>query len=459
MGLKMLNRLIYFLLQRAIGSHVYKYYREFFLLERLDFNAMQRVQDERLAGLLQHASSGIPFYRERVPWRPTLSLADFPVLTKKDIHKSFYDLMTTELRDEYQGQVKRTRPYSWVVVKTGGSTGIPTTVIHDREFRDRGRAGRLYAQHLCGFPFGTPYLRLWGSMRDINQMSDSLAQRLTGFLARQTLLNAFRMGNGEIERYLDLINASSVNHMMAYVDAAQEMARYALKTGKKLKALQGIMACAGTVTEDTRRTLTEAFHARVHNNYGSRECATMACECESGGLHIFGNNLVLEVVDEKGRRLKAGQRGRILITLLFNHTFPLIRYDIGDEGTLSDQRCSCGRPCPLLEGLQGRRVEFLTDNAGGYVTPAYVIHLIGVVHNPGCIRRFQLVQTSPVDYELRLEVEPDTPEQILADITNKIRRDLRAVFGSQSRIEIRQMKEIPASDSGKFLYTINKMVN
>jgi phenylacetate-coenzyme A ligase PaaK-like adenylate-forming protein len=107
--------------------------------------------------------------------------------------------------------------------------------------------------------------------------------------------------------------------------------------------------------------------------------------------------------------------------------------------------------------LEGRSIEFLKDNNGGYVTPVYIIHLIGVVHNPGYIRRFQLVQTSLLDFELQMEVEPDTPEPGLNDTIDKIERDLKAVLGEQSRIITRRVAEIPAAPSGKFFYTINNL--
>jgi phenylacetate-CoA ligase len=448
---------IYLLLQRLIGSKVGDYYEEFFRLERMTPAAFQSWQQERLAGILQHAVREIPYYAARVPYLSGLSLSDFPVLSKDDILGNFQELMTPEVRRQYQGHKKRDWGYSWLLVKTGGSTGTPTTVIHDREFRDRGRAGRLYSQYLCGFSFGTPYFRLWGSMGDINQMRDSLSQRLTSMLAGQTLLNAFRMSDADIEKYLETINASSITHMMAYVDAAYQIANYALKRGKRVKRLESIMACAGTVTDDVRQTLSQVFQAKVHNKYGSRECADMACECEAGGLHIYGNNTFLEVVDDQGNPLAEGQRGRILVTLLSNYSFPLIRYEIGDEGALSGRQCACGRPFPLLDRLEGRKVEFLMDNDGGYVSPIYIRHLIGVVHNPGCIHRFQLIQTSVTEYDLKLEVEPDTLPSFLKEVSGKIERDLKAVLGSHSRIDIRAVQEIPVTDSGKFLYCINKV--
>jgi phenylacetate-CoA ligase len=453
----MLREYIYLFSHKLIGSKVTEYYKEFLQLEKVGLAQLQTIKAERLANILKHASSQIPFYRAISFPKDGLSLTDFPILTKYDLRTRYQDLMTEKLRLQYQRMADKGPGYSWILVKSGGSTGIPSIVIHDKEFRDRGRAGRLYSQYLCGFPIATPYFRLWGSMEEINQMKGSVSQALSGFLTGQTLLNAFKMRDQDIKRYIKIINSSSVKHMMAYADAAYQMAKYILRTREKVKPLKSIMACAATVTDDIRQTLKAVFQARVHNKYGSRECADMACECEAGGLHIYNNNVVLEVVGPDGSPLEAGQTGRILVTLLFNYSFPLIRYEIGDLGSLSARQCPCGRPFPLLESLEGRSIEFLKDNNGGYVTPVYIIHLIGVVHNPGYIRRFQLVQTSLLDFELQMEVEPDTPEPGLNDTIDKIERDLKAVLGEQSRIITRRVAEIPAAPSGKFFYTINNL--
>lgn len=451
-----MSQFLFLKIQRLIGSHVEPHYREFLDLEARSPRYLSELQAPRLQAILKHAVDDIPYYRERVGGNNQMLISDFPILTKEGIRDHFNELMLPSLREQVNSTHRNKLSYSWVEVKTGGSTGMPTRVIHDAEFRDRGRAGRLYSQHLCGFPFGTPYFRLWGSMKEINAMKDSFAHRVMSFLAKETLLNAFKMNDADIERYIHTINTSAGNHMMGYVDSAYEMARYALREGKRLRPLETIMACGGTVTDDIRKTLTEAFRARVHNKYGSRDCADMACECEAGGLHIYANNILIEVLDSQGNSLKPGQTGRIVVTSLFNYSFPLIRYEIGDIGVVSRTECSCGRPFPLLERLEGRILEFLTGTDGSFVTPVYIRHLIGVIHNPGCTRRFQLVQSSPIDYEVSMELERGVPDSVITRLFSSIRKDLTAVLGIGSNITVQRVSEIPSSASGKFLYTINK---
>jgi len=444
---------VYFSSQSAFHSRVRQYLREFIELERSSISRVKELRDQRLESLLQQAVCEVPFYRDRID-TPHPDLSDFPILTKATLRENFLSLMTRSLQLEYSGK-KRKAPYSWLEVKTGGSTGVPTSVIHDREFRDRGRAARLYSQRLCGFPFGKPFFRLWGSMQEINHARTSWKTRLQSYLGNETWLNAFQMQAGDMRRYLAAINASNVEHLMAYVDAAAALARFAKKESVAVRPLKSIMACAGTVTDSSRALLQEVFRAHIHNMYGSRDCSSIACECEAGGLHYYSPHLILEVVDDDGRLLPPCQCGRLLVTLLSNRSFPIIRYEIGDVGSLADRECACGRPFPLMHSIEGRSVEFLSSTDGGYVSPVYIRHLIGVVHNSGLIRKFQLVQHSRFDFELKLELDAGFTDDRQQETQRLLDRDLTAVLGREARIRQVQVAEIPCLSSGKFLYTIN----
>jgi phenylacetate-CoA ligase len=328
-------------------------------------------------------------------------------------------------------------------------------VIHDKDFRDWGRAGRLYSQHLCGFPIGNAFFMLWGSMRDINDAKDSTTKRILNALLQVHPLNAFLMDDERMSAYAKEIHDSSINHLMAYVDAAYQLARHVERRGLQMRPIKSIMACAGTVTEDFRSTLARVFSARVHNKYGSRECADMACECACGGFHIYHTGAHIEIVDEHGKPVPAGVTGRILVTLLLNRRFPLIRYEIGDIGALSAATCQCGSPLPLLDRVEGRITEVITSAAGTYVSPLYFCHLVGVVHNPGAIERFQFTQSGAAEYSLALQLEEGFSDAAFASLTAKLLSDFSKVLGSQAKISFQRVADIPPSASGKRLYVRN----
>ena len=435
----------------VIGSQLRGHYAEFLAASRWPAEHLERLHAERLASLLDHAAKVVPFYRDRVS-APELSA--FPILRKEDIHEHFDAMMEPSLLAEYRAE-KKPRGYSWIEVKTGGSTGTPTTVIHDTDFRDWGRAGRLYSQWMCGFPIGTPFFQLWGSMRDINEAKDSTQKRVLNSLLQVHPLNAFLMDDARMTEYLRAISESRIDHLMAYVDAAYQLARFQEKIRKPMRPLKTIMACAGTLTDEARTKLARVFGARVHNKYGSRECADMASECAVGGFHIYATGVHLEIVYDAGQPVPVGTTGRILVTLLQNRRFPLIRYEIGDIGALSSAACKCGSPMPLLERVEGRVSEIITAANGAYVSPVFIRHLIGVVHDPGTIERFQFRQTDAARYSLLLQMEAGASPDACGPAIESMRRDLLAVLGPDAHLEIDPAARLEEHPGGKFSYVQN----
>jgi phenylacetate-CoA ligase len=444
---------VYTGLQGLLGSRVGARLEEFLRLEKSTPDVLPDLQRERIDRLLRFAVQYVPYYRARCGNDDRLRLEDLPVLTKTEVRDHFRELMSPEVSAGYKG--RRREGYSWIEVKTGGSTGQPTTVIHDARLRDYGRAARLYSQRLCGFPFGTPYFRLWGSMKEISQMRESAACRLTRLLAGERLLNAFRMSEPRMREYLALMARSRVRHMMAYVDCAAELARFARENGIPVRPLDSLMACAGTVTPASRALIEGVFGCKLHNKYGSRDCTEMACECRDGRMHVYSNHVLLEVVDEQGRAVRPGTAGRLLVTLLNNYSFPMIRYEIGDVGALGEGSCPCGSPFPILDRVEGRTSELLKTSSGTYVSPLFIMHLVGVVHNPGFVRRFQLVQREPAQFDLNLELAGDTQDGQLETLGGRLEHDLAAVFGETCSVRARRVDAIPASPSGKFLYVVS----
>jgi len=136
------------------------------------------------------------------------------------------------------------------------------------------------------------------------------------------------------------------------------------------------MVTAGVLYPEVQARISEVFHAKIFNRYGSQEVSDIACNCKKGeGLHLIPDIYYLEIVDDEGRRVKSGKQGNIIITLLTNYTMPLIRYRIEDRGILSEKVCSCGRGLPLLEKIVGRIRENFKNKFGDYVNGGVFIDL------------------------------------------------------------------------------------
>jgi phenylacetate-CoA ligase len=448
-------------LQAAIGSRISSVWREFLAWERLTPQALSQTIDERLVQLLETSNRHSAYYRELNLQRRTEEsaftwLSRFPILSRENVRAHFHALLSDDLRDQVKSlDSVSTRRYDWLIVKTGGSTGIPTTVVHDARTRDWGRATRLYAARQCGFPLGTAYFRLWGSEQDLLRQRSSLQQRLLRSLLSEVPLNAFKAKEADLRQHLKtMASHPQIRHLMTYVDAAVGLAEFAQERQIALPKLKSVMACAGTVTPEFRRILEQGFQAKVFDKYGSRECCDMACECSHhAGLHVFSPNAYLEIVDEGGHWCPPGSPGRILVTMLNNHSFPLIRYEIGDLGIwAAPGPCPCGSPFPRLQSLEGRQDDMLITEDGTLQSPAFVRHFVGVSLNRQTIREWQMEQTDKHQFIFRyVPLRQEGLEQNL----QQLKQSFELVFGPASVIELQRVCELAPAATGKVRWIVN----
>lgn len=453
---------LYFGLQKAIGSDIRSAWQEIRRWGRFSGGELDQAIEQSLARLLSSALAQSEHYRalglaRRSGERAQDFLRRFPILTREQLRVRFSELVIDPLRAEIKSPSSvSTKRYDWLVVKTGGTTGVPTTVVHDARFRDGGRATRLLAQQLCGFPLGTRYFRLWGSEQDLLLQQEKLDRRVLRNLLGEIPLNAFRAKESELRQHWQTLQSHpEVQHLMAYVDAAVSLATFIEDKKLARPKLKTIMACAGTVTPEWREILQRTFQADVFDKYGSRECADIACECSHHtGLHVFSPNVFVEVVDEAGQLSPPGQTGRLLITLLNNLCFPMIRYEIGDLGVWAEPgACPCGLPFPRLQSLQGRQDDMLTTEDGTLLSSVFVRHFVGVSLNRQLIREWQFEQTGQSTFVFRyVPLRTEGLDENLRQLQSSFAKAL----GKSAAVQTEQVAEIPPSPTGKTLWIVNR---
>ena len=105
--------------------------------------------------------------------------------------------------------------------------------------------------------------------------------------------------------------------------------------------------------------MESAWHCRVYDNYGTHEVGLPAFECQSqDGLHLMEDMFIIEVADvDTDALLPDGEKGNLVITSLYRHHPPLIRYNLRDyirivsDGT---RRCTCGSYTRKMDHFLGR---------------------------------------------------------------------------------------------------------
>jgi phenylacetate-coenzyme A ligase PaaK-like adenylate-forming protein len=168
-----------------------------------------------------------------------------------------------------------------------------------------------------------------------------------------------------------------------------------------------------------------------------------ASSCGQGrGLHLSDDLAIVEPVDRLGRPVPPNQlAAKIYVTVLYNHTMPLIRYEITDELTVLDQPCRCGSAHRLIEDPQGR-----LDDSFRYGDVLVHPHLFrSALGQRRDVVEYQVRQT-PVgaDVSVRCQAAID-----LGALREELQDGLARLGLAEPKVSVRPVPRIERHDSGK----------
>jgi len=153
------------------------------------------------------------------------------------------------------------------------------------------------------------------------------------------------------------------------------------------------------------------------------------------------------VVDERNRPVPTGELGaKVLVTVLFSRTQPLIRYEMSDTIALSEASCPCGRKFGLLRAVEGRIEDVLDLPAahGGQV--AIHPNVFHRVLEPLPVRQWQVEQGADV-LTVRIVLGQATVEP--ASIGAALARELTAAGSASVPIRVEIVAAVAKTALGK----------
>jgi phenylacetate-CoA ligase len=406
-------------------------------------NDITALQNECLRKLIDHAYENVPYYKNIFKGqnlhpqdiRSTADLLKLPELNKSIIRSNF-----SELKSVNSSNKQLLRSY------TGGSTGESLMFHSTKEDQvNWGYARALRARSWAGCDFGDKVVVFRVARQHVLKETKFIRQIRTS-LERTIEIDPSTISKQTIESITEKIEKFNPCFFTGYPSAIYILACNFDSTRNPRFNLTAVITGGEQLYDYQKDLIEKVFGCSVFNNYSSWEVHNIACECsEHNGLHIASENTILEVVDEFGLPVPKGKEGRILLTNLHNYAMPLIRYDIGDLGVLSDTECSCGRGLPLISEISGRTCDVIkTKNKGaipGMSIPWDFLARWG-------IKYFQIIQTD-IDKLLIRVVPPNSiNNKYISDLTKEIKQRYIPILGEVD-ILLECVEQIPASKSGK----------
>jgi phenylacetate-CoA ligase len=212
-------------------------------------------------------------------------------------------------------------------------------------------------------------------------------------------------------------------------------------------------------TEELRTQIDRTLGINAVNFYGLSEmCGPgVATECllARDGLHVQEDHFVVEVIDPAHGAPVGGPgvQGELVFTTLTKEALPLIRYRTGDLGSVTLERCPCGRTSARLIRLSGRRDDMVIVR-GVNVYPSHVEHLLLSVD--GVAPQWRLVVERPgLMDELTLECEPAGAEEDRNALKTRLEGVLREGLGVRIVVSVVDPGVVPRSE-GKAVRVVDR---
>jgi phenylacetate-CoA ligase len=414
---------------------------------------LQAHQAHALRQLRDHAYAHSPFYRGFHAGLSDRPLRELPVLTKAMVMEHFDELVTDPAIKlaEVEAHLaalegnQRFRGRYWVAA-TSGTTGRRGIFLWNLDEWVEVLASYNRSLDWAGATAGlTRRLR----MAVVSSTTPWHQSARVGATVHSPWVQTLRIDSGDpLEHIMQRLDRFQPQVLVGYASMLRLLASEQL-AGNLAIAPHIVFGASEVLTGETRRRINQAWGKQPFDVYAATETAGIASECEvHAGLHLFEDLVVTEVVDGDNQPVPPGVPGeRILVTVLFSRTQPLIRYEMSDSITSSDRmRCLCGRPYPLIEGIQGRVEEalFFPAQSGGQVRvqPAVVHGVMDAVPAEG----WQLVQ-EPDRLAVLLAGVPDALDD--AAMADQLTHELRSRGALPPRVEVRRVRAIPRTALGK----------
>lgn len=249
-----------------------------------------------------------------------------------------------------------------------------------------------------------------------------------------------------MEEIVKNLNGWQPEMLVSYASMARILADEQI-AGRLWIAPHLVFTSSEVLTEETRRRAEAAWDRPVFNQYAATESGGLAAECcEHRGMHLYEDNIIFENVDGKNRPVEPGDYGeKLLITVLFSRTQPLIRYELSDSVRVAAAPCPCGRPFALIEDIQGRMEEVIhLPSIDGRVIAVHP-NTFHEVMDGLPVSGWQIVEEAD-GLNVFLSGSPDAADEKLAE---RLIQALRVQGVRDPRVKVQLVSSIPRAASGK----------
>lgn len=433
------KNVVYRSIQSIRHENVLKYLSNIRDIPRNSQAEIRKTQREKLARTLENAYRNIPYYRKLFD--------DCGIVVEKlNLPKDFWKIpiVTKEVfRQDFSPSVNKNYNKPVSQETTSGTVGNPLVIPIDRHKSAFIRAVMYRNYEWYNIDVGDKQARFWGIP---SAPKLHFRESLKDFSANRIRLSAFNVSDDALKRFVNKLRKFKPKYFYGYPSLLHKFSLWLSDNHIAMEDMNlSAIICTGEVLYDfQRKGIESTFQCKVVNEYGTTETGIIAFECRDGNLHINSDHVYLESVKSE----EFADTGPLLVTELNNFYNPLIRYKLGDIGSVSEDSCKCGIGFPLLKNLTGREGNFIVTPTNKYVFSAILSYTF-----KGGIKQFQGIQNEKRELIIKIVRDKKLTDEMLMNY----KKALSEALGEQMRIIFDYVPYIEAERSGKLRYFISNI--
>lgn len=364
---------------------------------------LEDYQGKRLVRLRRYAQAHSRHYAEHLRGLEDAPLAELPPLTKSELMADWdrlvtspdlsLDSVTHQLRNIESLGGNPGRPWQgrWWMAATAGSTGERAVFVWDREEWIAILSSYARVNDWSGVKVG-PRRRLPTAI--VSTRNPAHQSAVVGASLRNPLVPTLRLdATQSIDQLVAALNRFRPRLLVCYASMLTPLAEAQLAGDLRIGPEMVVTASEEQLAA-ARQMAVEAWGVPVINTYAATETATIASMCSHGSMHVYEDFLVVEPVDSDYRPVPDGEvADRVLVTVLFSRTLPLIRYELTDSVCLAAAACPCGSPFKVLQSVVGRTQSTLQMGGEDGVPVSVRPGVFHRVIEPVAVHGWQVEQT------------------------------------------------------------------